>query len=345
MPVRATLPIRNINRVVGTMLGSEVTRRHGAARACRTTPSSFNFKGSAGQTFGAFIPQGHDARCWRATPTTTSARDCRAAGSSFSRRPRSRSSPRRTSSPATSPSTAPPPARRSSAASPASGSACATRGVDAVVEGVGDHGCEYMTGGRVVVLGPTGRNFAAGMSGGVAYVLDGDGRLRQPLQRRDGRAGAGWRIPTSSRGARACSSGTRSYTRARGAAFLDALAETSAAAACAGDARTTTGGCSTRRRGCGLGHVAGGGGDGGVRGERPRTTAARWAATEAARRPFDMGKPTGFIEYLRELPTTAAAGAHPRLERVAPAACRERRCASRARAAWIAAFPSATPAR
>jgi glutamate synthase domain-containing protein 3 len=50
----------------------------------------------------------------------------------------------------------------------------------AVVEGVGDHGCEYMTGGRVVVLGPTGRNFAAGMSGGVAYVLDDEnGRFRQ----------------------------------------------------------------------------------------------------------------------------------------------------------------------
>jgi glutamate synthase domain-containing protein 3 len=48
-------------------------------------------------------------------------------------------------------------------------------GADAVVEGVGDHGCEYMTGGRVVVLGPTGRNFAAGMSGGIAYVLDADG--------------------------------------------------------------------------------------------------------------------------------------------------------------------------
>ena len=48
-------------------------------------------------------------------------------------------------------------------------------GADAVVEGVGDHGCEYMTGGRVVVLGPTGRNFAAGMSGGIAYVLDEDG--------------------------------------------------------------------------------------------------------------------------------------------------------------------------
>ena len=50
-------------------------------------------------------------------------------------------------------------------------------GAQAVVEGVGDHGCEYMTGGRVVVLGPTGRNFAAGMSGGVAYVLDEDGRF------------------------------------------------------------------------------------------------------------------------------------------------------------------------
>src|SRR5207248_1588348 len=50
-------------------------------------------------------------------------------------------------------------------------------GVDAVVEGVGDHGCEYMTGGRVVVLGPTGRNFAAGMSGGVAYVVDADGQF------------------------------------------------------------------------------------------------------------------------------------------------------------------------
>ena len=51
-------------------------------------------------------------------------------------------------------------------------------GARAVVEGVGDHGCEYMTGGRVVVLGPTGRNFAAGMSGGIAYVLDLDGRSR-----------------------------------------------------------------------------------------------------------------------------------------------------------------------
>ena len=60
-------------------------------------------------------------------------------------------------------------------------------GAHAVVEGVGDHGCEYMTGGKVVILGRTGRNFAAGMSGGVAYVYDPDGRIAGQPQRRDGR--------------------------------------------------------------------------------------------------------------------------------------------------------------
>ena len=80
--------------------------------------------------------------------------------------------PKTTSSSATSRCTARRAARPSSAASPASGSRCATAARTAVVEGVGDHGCEYMTGGRVVVLGKTGRNFAAGMSGGIAYVLD-----------------------------------------------------------------------------------------------------------------------------------------------------------------------------
>ena len=64
-------------------------------------------------------------------------------------------------------------------------------GAIAVVEGAGDHGCEYMTGGVVVVLGTTGRNFAAGMSGGIAYVLDEDGTFEQPLQHGDGRARAG----------------------------------------------------------------------------------------------------------------------------------------------------------
>ncbi len=64
-------------------------------------------------------------------------------------------------------------------------------GAIAVVEGVGDHGCEYMTGGMVVVLGQTGRNFAAGMSGGVAYVLDEDGTFPQALQFVHGATGSG----------------------------------------------------------------------------------------------------------------------------------------------------------
>ena len=71
------------------------------------------------------------------------------------------------------------PANATSAAWRASGSACATPAPIAVVEGVGDHGCEYMTGGIVVVIGETGRNFAAGMSGGIAYVLDEDGTFAQ----------------------------------------------------------------------------------------------------------------------------------------------------------------------
>ena len=81
-------------------------------------------------------------------------------------------------------------------------------GAHAVVEGVGDHGCEYMTGGRVVVLGRTGRNFAAGMSGGIAYVLDAAGDFAAPLQPRAGRSrsrSSSWR--TSSWCDR-CSSGT-----------------------------------------------------------------------------------------------------------------------------------------
>ena len=116
------------------------------------------------------------------------------------RRSRRRSSPRRTSSSATSRSTARRAARRTSAASPASGSPCATAARTAVVEGVGDHGCEYMTGGRVVVLGPTGRNFAAGMSGGIAYVLDAAGDFQRRCNQRDGRpraARASWRTSSS----------------------------------------------------------------------------------------------------------------------------------------------------
>ena len=169
-PVSASLPIRNVNRAVGTILGSEVTRRYGADGLPDDT-IRLHFNGSAGQSFGAFLPRGirlsleGDANDYlgkglsggriivypprSATfvaeenvitgnvalygATSGEAYICGVAGERFCVR---------------------------------------NSGVLAVVEAVGDHGCEYMTGGRVVVLGTTGRNFAAGMSGGIAYVFD-----------------------------------------------------------------------------------------------------------------------------------------------------------------------------
>ncbi|GAC1336904.1 MAG: hypothetical protein NVSMB23_02650 [Myxococcales bacterium] len=171
--VRATLPIRNINRVVGTMTGSEVTRRYGAAGLPDDT-IRFHFKGSAGQSFGAFIPRG------MTLVLEGDANDYVGKGLSGGR------------------IVVYPPKEAAFVAEESiiignvafygatSGEAfvrgiagerfCVRNsGLDAVVEGVGDHGCEYMTGGRVVVLGTTGRNFAAGMSGGVAWVLDENG--------------------------------------------------------------------------------------------------------------------------------------------------------------------------
>jgi glutamate synthase (ferredoxin) len=170
------LPIRNVNRVVGTILGSELTRRHGATGLPENT-IQLNFKGSAGQSFGAFVPQG-------ITLTLEGdANDYVGKGLSGGKI-----------------IVAPP---KGSTFVPAeniiignvalygatSGEAyiggmagerfCVRNsGVHAVVEAVGDHGCEYMTGGRVVVIGPTGRNFAAGMSGGEAYVLDEAGDFK-----------------------------------------------------------------------------------------------------------------------------------------------------------------------
>ncbi len=173
--VSATLRIRNVDRAVGTMLGSNVTRRYGADGLPEDT-IQLTFVGSAGQSFGAFVPRGvtlklegdandylgkglsggklivHPPRestfnayenviignvvCYGATSGEVYI--CGIAGERFCVR---------------------------------------NSGVTAVVEGVGDHGCEYMTGGRVVVLGQTGRNFGAGMSGGIAYVLDETGQF------------------------------------------------------------------------------------------------------------------------------------------------------------------------
>ncbi|MFC8313071.1 glutamate synthase large subunit [Gordonia sp. NPDC057258] len=171
-PVTLDLPVRNVNRTVGTLLGSEVTRRYGADGLADDT-ITVRLEGSAGQSLGAFLPPGVTIRLTGdtndyvgkglcggkivVTPNPDSlfvAEDQVIAGNTIlygatsgevylRGRVGERFSVRNS-------------------------------GATAVVEGVGDHACEYMTGGRVVVLGPTGRNLAAGMSGGIAFVHDLD---------------------------------------------------------------------------------------------------------------------------------------------------------------------------
>lgn len=171
--VHAILPIRNTNRVTGTILGSEVTRRFGA-EGLPHDMIRLHFQGSAGQSFGAFVPKGITLSL------EGDANDYVGKGLSGGKL-------------IVFPSEQSPFVAEENiiignvAFYGATGGEAYIRGragerfcvrnsgVRAVVEGVGDHGCEYMTGGRVVVLGPTGRNFAAGMSGGTAYVLDEDG--------------------------------------------------------------------------------------------------------------------------------------------------------------------------
>ena len=171
-PVRAQLPVRNVNRTVGTMLGHEVTKRtRGAGLADGTI--DLTLVGSAGQSFGAFLPCGITLRL------EGDANDYLAKGLSGGRIV---VRPDRSAGFAAEQNVI----AGNVAAYGATGGELFVRGVvgerfcvrnsgaTAVVEGVGDHGCEYMTGGTVVVLGRTGRNVAAGMSGGVAYVLDLD---------------------------------------------------------------------------------------------------------------------------------------------------------------------------
>ena len=169
-PIRAQFTIRNVHRTVGTMLGSEVTRRHGGAGLPDGT-IDLTFTGSAGQSFGAFLPRGITLRlegdandyvgkgCSGGRIVVRPHRDARFA------------------------------AEQHIIAGNVIGYGATSgeiylrgrvgerfcvrnSGATAVVEGVGDHGCEYMTGGTAVILGPIGRNFGAGMSGGVAYLLD-----------------------------------------------------------------------------------------------------------------------------------------------------------------------------
>jgi len=171
--VEAILPIKNVNRTVGTILGGELTRKYGSSGLPEDTVR-LHFMGSAGQSFGAFVPQsmtmilegdsndyigkglsGGKIIVYPPKGSTFKAEDNVITGNV--------------------------------AFYGATGGEAYIRGhagerfcvrnsgVHTVVEGVGDHACEYMTGGRVLVIGPTGRNFAAGMSGGIAYVLDEQG--------------------------------------------------------------------------------------------------------------------------------------------------------------------------
>ncbi|MDV7244083.1 MULTISPECIES: glutamate synthase large subunit [Rhodococcus] len=171
-PVEIEMPVRNVNRTVGTLLGAEVTRRYGAGGLPDDT-IRLTFTGSAGQSLGAFLPPGITI------DLTGDANDYVGKGLSGGRI---------VVRPAADVLFVPETqviAGNTLLYGATSGElflrgragerfSVRNSGATAVVEGVGDHGCEYMTGGRVVVLGPTGRNLAAGMSGGIAYVLDLD---------------------------------------------------------------------------------------------------------------------------------------------------------------------------
>jgi glutamate synthase domain-containing protein 3 len=179
--VALELPIRNVNRTVGTILGYHLTKRHGGSGLPDDT-IRIRFTGSAGQSFGAFVPRGitmvleGDANDYFGKglsggrlivfPPSVSTFQAEenilvgnvalygaTSGEAFLRG--------------------------------VAGERFCVRnsGAHTVVEGVGDHGCEYMTGGRVVILGSTGRNFAAGMSGGIAYVLDEVGDFERRCNR------------------------------------------------------------------------------------------------------------------------------------------------------------------
>ncbi len=171
-PVRAQIAVRNVNRTVGTMLGHEVTKRYRGAGLPDGT-IDLTFTGSAGQSFGAFLPTGVTLRL------EGDANDYVGKGLSGGRvvvRP-DRSATFDASEQVIAGNTIGYGATSGEIflRGKAGERFCVRNsGATAVVEGVGDHGLEYMTGGRVLILGPTGRNLAAGMSGGYAYVLDLD---------------------------------------------------------------------------------------------------------------------------------------------------------------------------
>ena len=180
-PVRIEIPVSNVNRTVGTLLGHHLTKNHGGEGLPDNT-IDINMAGSAGQSFGAFVPKGITLRL------SGDANDYLGKGLSGGRitlQPPSNASPNFV-------------AEENVIAGNvilygATSGEVYIRGIvgerfcvrnsgaTAVVEGIGDHGCEYMTGGTVVILGATGRNFGAGMSGGVAFVYDPDDEFHRNL--------------------------------------------------------------------------------------------------------------------------------------------------------------------
>lgn len=178
-PVRITADVRNVNRCVGGVLSSKIAKRHGAEGLPRDT-IQVELHGSAGQSFGGWLAPGvsftlhGDANDYTGKGlsggtlavmppegVTFAAEDNVIIGNTVLYGATS--------------------GRAFFRGLAGERFAVRNSGACAVVEGVGDHGCEYMTGGRVVVLGPTGRNFAAGMSGGLAFVLDEGGAFRSKV--------------------------------------------------------------------------------------------------------------------------------------------------------------------
>ncbi len=169
------VPVRNVNRTVGGILSGEISRQHGAEGLPEGT-IEIAFSGSAGQSFGAWLASGVTFALRGETNDYTGKG---LSGGVIAVRP-----PDKALFPAEENMIVGNTVLYGAIAGRAffrglAGERFAVRnsGAQAVVEGVGDHGCEYMTGGRIVVLGPTGRNFAAGMSGGIAYVYDVDRRF------------------------------------------------------------------------------------------------------------------------------------------------------------------------
>ena len=325
-PVTASFAIRNVHRTVGAMLGGEIARRYGSAGLPDGT-IHFKFRGSAGQSFGAFVPNGVTLEL------EGDANDYLGKGLSGGR---IIAYPPKTSSFLPEESILVGNVVLYGATSGEvflngiAGERFAVRnsGATAVVEGVGDHGCEYMTNGLVIVLGSTGRNFAAGMSGGIAYVYDDQGDF---ATRRCNKASVDLEplvdsedIETSPRPARAPSRPHRQPARRMDPG---ALGRRAAAIHQGLPARVQA---RSRCR---------------ARASRLHFPARRVAAGRGRQPRCSMGKVTGFLEIQsRAAHAPQGRRAHSTTGSKSTSRSPRRSSASRALAAWTAACPSATPA-